>query len=37
MAGMAGAEETETQRSKIMRKGAMGLGMMGRIQVTPTW
>ena len=30
-------EETGTQRSHGMGKGAMGIGMMGRRQVTPKW
>ena len=35
-AGVAGAEEeTGTQRSQKMGQGAMGLGMLGRRQVTP--
>ena len=30
-------EETGTQRSENMGQEAMGLGMLGRIQVTPRW
>ena len=31
------AEETGKKRSKRMGQGAMGLGMLGRRQVTPRW
>ena len=35
---MAGAEEeTGPQRSQKMGQGAMGIGMLGRMQVTPRW
>ena len=34
---MAGAEETGAQMSQIMGQGAMSLGMLGKIQLTPRW
>ena len=38
MEGVAGAEEeTVPQRSHKMGQGAIGLGMLGRRQVTPRW
>ena len=37
MAGVAGTEETGTQRIHKMGQVVMGLGIMGQIQVTPRW
>ena len=35
--GVAGAEETWTQRSQNMRQGSMDLRMIVQRQVTPRW
>ena len=34
---MAGEEETGARRSRKMGQRAMGIRILGRIQVTPTW
>ena len=34
---MAGTEETGTQRSQKMGKGAMGIRILGQIKLTPRW